>query len=397
MNKTKVAVFFGGKSYEHDVSILTGIQVIQAIDITKYEPIPVYIDLDGNWWTGKTLTNIKNYPLTENSKKDLNNITLNIGSNKYKNIFHINNSKLFTKNYINFDIAFFALHGNLGETGSIQGLMEMGNIPYTGENIISSAIYMDKIKTKSICKLLGIKVLDEVSIKKPSDNKLINITEITKNLHINYPVCLKPANLGSSIGVKKANNKDELNAAILSIFKLDTEIIIEPFIENLKEYNIAIMKNTNGETITSAIEEPINKNEFLTFNDKYLNKKGTKKISTKLALPTTETLLSGRIFNPKIKKEMKEFIENSAIKLFEYMNSTGTPRIDFLCNSKTNELWLNEVNPIPGALGFYLWENSVHKINYTKLIDIIIQNGFKNFTEKNKNIDLNLTKSKIFN
>ena len=274
--------------------------------------------------------------------------------------------------------------------------MEIANIPYTGANILASSIYMDKAKTKAICRYLGINVLDEIIITKPVNEEFINIKTLTKDLKIKYPVCLKPANLGSSIGVKKATNEIELQSAILSIFKLDNEIIIEPFVENLKEYNIAVMKNTNDEIILSAIENPINKNEFLTFNDKYLSKKGTKKVSVKTALPTTQTLSSGRIFNPAITKETKEFIENSATKLFKYMNMTGNPRIDFLCNGKTNKIWLNEVNPIPGSFAFYLWENSKHKINYTNLIDKIIDNAFKEFKNKNKNINLKATNSEIF-
>ena len=285
----------------------------------------------------------------------------------------------------------------MGENGPMQGVMEASNIPYTGADVLSSAIYMSKTNTKAICRSIGIKVLDEIVLKKPNINESFDVKSLTKGLKINFPVCVKPANLGSSVGVSKAVNEDELQTSILQVFKLDNEVIIEPFVENLKEYNVAVMKNLDGEIITSVIESPVEKHEFLDFKDKYLASDGAKKTGpAKLAVPTEGLLSMGREYNPQITDEMKNFIETSAKKLFGYMGATGNPRIDFLCNSKTNELWLNEVNPIPGAFAFYLWEKSEHKINYAKLVDIIIQNGFKNFDAKNKNIDLKTASSIIF-
>lgn len=397
MNKKKIAVFFGGKSFEHDVSILTGLQVIQVMDITKYEAIPVYVDTDGKWWTGKQLLNMQNYPITDLMKQNLTQISICIGNTSDKPKFNIQNTKLFGKKFIEFDLAFFAFHGNIGENGPMQGVMETANIPYTGADILSSTIYMSKIDTKSICKSIGINVLDEITLTKPTISEKFNIKELTKKLTIKYPVFIKPANLGSSIGISKANNIDELHSALLTVFKLDTKAIIEPFVENLKEYNVAVMKNLDGEIITSTIETPLNKNDYLDFKDKYLSTSGTKKTGpVKLAVPSEGLLSMGREFEPKISKNTRDFIENSAKKLFEYMGATGNPRIDFLCDSKTGEIWLNEVNPIPGSFAFYLWEKSKHRINYSKLIDIIITNGFKNFENKNLHIDLKSSSSVIF-
>ncbi len=397
MNKKRVAVFFGGKSFEHDVSILTGLQVLQVIDVIKYDAFPVYIDIDGNWWTGKALLDMRNYPLTEKIKATLSQIVLEIGNENSTPKFTILNKKIFGKKFINFDIAFFAFHGNMGENGPMQGLMEMANVPYTGADLLSSTVYMSKINTKNICRNLKINVLDDIVLQKPSISETFDISKLTKNLKVKYPAFVKPANLGSSVGIAKAENIDELKTAILSVFKLDNQVIIEPFVENLKEYNIAVMKNLDGEIITSVIETPLNKHDFLDFKDKYLASNGTKKVGpAKLAVPTEGLLSMGREYNPDITKTMKDFIENSAIELFEYMGATGNPRIDFLCNTKTKEIWLNEVNPIPGALAFYLWEKSKHKINYTKLVDIIIENGFKNFEKRNTNIDLKQSASVIF-
>ncbi|MDE6224213.1 MAG: D-alanine--D-alanine ligase, partial [Alphaproteobacteria bacterium] len=370
MNKIKVAVFFGGKSFEHDVSILTGIQVIQAIDITKYEPFPVYVDSDGYWWTGAELLDTKNYPITDALKSKLANVSLQVGEATIRPSLKIVNATLFGKKRISFDIAFFAFHGAEGESGAFQGLFETSNIAYTGANILSSSVYMSKIATKQICKSLNINVLPETIITKPNDTEFIDIEKLLKNIKISYPLCAKPANLGSSVGVCKVTNKEELSSALLDIFKMDNKAILEPFVENLVEYNIAVMKNLNDEIITSVIESPNNDNTFLSFKDKYLSENGAKKKGLNIsAMPSDELIESRRKFAPKLTKTQEDFIIHSAKTLFSFMGATGNPRIDFLSNAKTGEIWLNEVNPIPGAFAFYLWQNSEYNISYTELID----------------------------
>ena len=399
--KKKVAVFFGGKSFEHDVSILTGLQVLQVIDVTKYDAMPVYVDTDGVWWTGKALLDMRNYPLDSEVKKKLSMISLDLFVEEGQSPrFKVEKAGFFAKKYINFDVAFFAFHGNVGENGFIQGLMEVAKVPYTGADVLSSAVYMSKITTKAICRDLGIKVLDEVVINKPKLQETFDIEKLLNNVgKIKYPVCVKPVNLGSSVGVTKANNDEELFAAVLSVFKLDTQVIIEPFVKNLKEYNIAVMKNLDDEIVTSAIESPVGKDEFLDFKDKYLagGNGGSKKMGpAKLAVPTEGLLSMGREFEPDMTKDMRSFVEDSAKKLFAFMGATGNPRIDFLCNSKTCEMWLNEVNPIPGAFAFYLWEKSKYRIGYGKLVDTIIQNALKRFDEKKVEINLKTSASIIF-
>ena len=398
MTKIKVAVFFGGKSFEHDVSILTGLQVIQAMDITKYEPFPVYVDSDGTWLSGKELLDTKNYPLTQALKLKLSHLSLHIGQPSKKPTLKIENKSLFGKSEIPFDIAYFAFHGDIGESGPMQGVFEVANIPYTGADVLSSSVYMSKVLTKQICKTLGINVLEEQVITKPTSKTFIDIKEVTANIKLKYPLCAKPANLGSSIGIFKVNNKEELSSAILNIFQMDNTVILEPFVENLVEYNVAVMKNLDGEVITSIIEQPNNKNTFLSFEDKYLSKDGAKKkVATSISsMPSDELIASRRQFEPDITKEQKRFIRKSATDLFSFMGATGSPRIDFLSNEKTGEIWLNEVNPIPGSFAFYLWQNSKHKINYSELTDIIIQNGFKNHEAKQIAIDLKTSSSVIF-
>ena len=397
MNKIKVAVFFGGKSFEHDVSILTGIQVIQAIDITKYEPFPVYVDSDGYWWTGDALLDTKNYPISDSLKSKLSNVSLQAGEATIRPSLKIINAPLFGKKRIPFDIAFLAFHGAEGESGAFQGLFETLNVAYTGADVISSSVYMSKIATKQICKSLNINVLPETIISKPVNEEFIDIESLLKKVKVSYPLCAKPANLGSSVGVCKVSNKEELSSALLDIFKMDNTAILEPFVENLIEYNIAVMKNLDGEIITSVIESPNNENTFLSFKDKYLSENGAKKKGLNIsAMPSDELIESRRKFQPTLTKKQEDFITQSAKSLFDFMGATGNPRIDFLSNKKTGEIWLNEVNPIPGAFAFYLWQNSTHHISYTELIDIIIENGFKNYDKRQYEINLKTSDSSIF-
>ena len=359
MNKIKVAVFFGGKSFEHDVSILTGMQVIQAIDITKYEPFPVYVDKDGYWWTGDALLDTKNYPISDALKSKLLNVTLQVGEATIRPSLKIINAPLFGKKRISFDIAFLAFHGAEGESGAFQGLFETSNIAYTGADVLSSSVYMSKLATKQICKSLNINVLSETVISKPVGEEFIDIEKVLKDVKVSYPLCAKPANLGSSVGVCKVSNKEELSSALLDIFKMDNTAILEPFVENLVEYNVAVMKNLDGEIITSVIESPNNDNTFLSFKDKYLSENGAKKKGLCIsAMPSDELIESRRSFTPNLTAKQRDFINQSAKTLFFAMGATGNPRIDFLSNAKTGEIWLNEVNPIPGAFEFYLRQNS---------------------------------------
>jgi D-alanine-D-alanine ligase len=298
------------------------------------------------------------------------------------------------KKKIPFDVAFLAFHGAEGESGGFQGLFEVAGIPYTGANVLASSVYMDKKITKDICRALGIKVLDDFVVKKPAED-FYDIKKILADFPLKYPVIAKPMSLGSSVGIHRCDDFDGLCAACVDIFKLGDDAICEPFVENLVEYNVAVIRDKNGEIITSAIERPNASGEILSFSDKYLangaKKKGVKKLGIS-AMPTWELINSRREFNPSITKEQESFIRESAAKLFAELGGCGAPRIDFIGGGKTGEIWLNEVNPIPGAFAFYLWVKSDCGINYQELVDIILHNA----NHKNQNIDLKQSASVVF-
>ena len=386
----KVAVFFGGRSYEHDVSVLTGIQVCQVMDVTKYEPIPVYVNKVGRIFVGKQLLDTRFYPVNEYKESLLTEVIIPVGE-----AYPVLQQRFgMFKKKIPFDIAFLAFHGADGESGGWQGLFEAAAVPYTGADVKSSAVYMDKRLAKNICRGLGIKVLDDFVVRKPIAD-FYDIKTILADFPLAYPVMAKPVSLGSSVGIHRCNNFDELCAACVEIFKLGDDAITEPFVENLTEYNVALVRNKAGEIITSAIERPNFSGESLSFADKYLAEGSKKKVGKKVAfsLDALRKLVhSRREFHPNLKPEQENFIRESGMKVFAEMGATGAPRIDFISNGKTGEIWLNEINPIPGSFAFHLWELAKDRITYQEIVDTLLLRP--NYSAQN--IDLKQSASIVF-
>jgi D-alanine-D-alanine ligase len=361
------------------------------MDPTKYSPLPVYVNKVGRMFIGPELLDIKFYPIMEFRESQLTEVVIPVGET-----FPCVQKRfgLFRKKYP-FDVAFCAFHGADGESGGFQGLFQAAGIPYTGADIKSSAVYMDKVLTKMICRDLGIKVLPDFTIAKPKDGSF-DVKKLAAEMPLPYPVMAKPRSLGSSVGVRRVKDQSELETACLEIFKLGDDVLCEPFVENLAEYNIAVVKNKDGKIITSAIERPNASGDVLSFADKYLSAKGAKKKCPKKmgfsVMPTMELLAERREFCPTLAPDTENFIRESAVKLLTAMGGTGAPRIDFLCNEKTGEIWLGEVNPIPGSFAFHLWVLSEYKFLYGDLVDIIICNA----NAQNQNIDLKQSASVVF-
>ncbi|MDR1071974.1 MAG: hypothetical protein LBL21_05020 [Rickettsiales bacterium] len=386
----KVAVFFGGKSYEHDVSVLTGLQVCQVMDVTKYKPVPVYMNKVGRLFVGPQLLDSKFYPVNEFKESQLTEVVIPVGET-----YPVLQRRfgLFKKK-IPFDVAFPAFHGADGESGGFQGLLETAGIPYTGADVKASAVYMDKKITKDVCRAIGIKVLDDHIVKRPAAD-FYDIKELLADFPLKYPVMAKPLSLGSSVGVHRCGNFDDLCAACVDIFKLGDDVICEPFVENLAEYNIAITKNADGKIIQSAIEKPNASGDVLSFADKYLakgGKKGGKKKGAISVMPSRELIESRHEFRPHLAPEQEVFIRGAAEKLFAELGATGAPRIDFIGDGRTGEIWLNEVNPIPGSFAFYLWEQAADKITFQELVGVILENPNRSA----RNIDLKQSASVVF-
>jgi D-alanine-D-alanine ligase len=377
-NRKKVAVFFGGRSPEHDVSVVSGLQVLSAIDETRYEAFPVYIAPDGEWRVGDVLRDRANYLLKDDALKQTTAVALDPKGNRGGTLVPKKTGLLGKAKAIEFDIAIPCFHGLYGEDGNIQGLFELANIPYTGMRTLGSSVLMDKVATKRLLQSADIPMLPFAVLKRPEQGYMIPVDEIkeqTKNLK--FPCIIKPVHLGSSIGVAKVNSPEEVKVTLPTIFEFDDAAILEPFVENLVEYNVAVSK-AFGDVKLSAIERPKATDELLDFKQKYLSggnsKTGDKMGGTKQVGAISEGMLSlTRELNPEIDKKQADTIQKHATAMFEVMNGTGAPRIDFIGNSKTGELWLNEVNPIPGSFGYFLWEAAEDSKLFTELLTALLE------------------------
>ena len=396
-----IAVIFGGESVEHDVSILTALQFMNAMDPEKYLSLPVYVAPDGVWWSGEKLRKKDFYPLTQAGKKDLTPLTLPFESFRRQKPYFLANqrSKFKKQKKIPFDLVVPAIHGSHGEDGTLQGLFEFTGLPYAGSGVLAAAAAMDKAFTKTHLSGLGIPVLPHILVKKPDEGTFISPDELARGIKQAfgakpYPVIVKPCHLGSSIGVTPAENMDDVIAGLLFCFRLDTAAILEPFVDNLVEYNVAVSK-AFGSLRTSVIERPLKEKEFLAFCDKYLT---GDKDGLKTGPASAEGMASlNRVINPgELGKAKTEKIKTWALSAFKELNLAGSVRIDFLGNEKTGELWLNEINTIPGSFAYYLWQESEPSVSFTDLTTAIIEEGLRQSAAKSFDTDRTLGGAAIF-
>lgn len=372
-DKKRVAVFLGGRSPEHDVSVISGLQALAAIDVARYDPFPVYIAVDGAWLVGEPLRERKNYLPDANLRKELTTVTLDITPTGQGVLHPVKKGLFGSPKPITFDVAVPGFHGLIGEDGRIQGLFETANIPYTGMRTMASSLFMDKAVTKRVLSGADIPVLPTRLINRPGQGLLLSPEQLEKAAAgLEFPCCVKPCHLGSSIGVAKVNNAEELNAVLPAVFKFDTAAVVEPFIEDLTEYNIAVM-NKDGRIVTSAIERPKRVDDLLDFKQKYMSGGGGKQGGAKSPGESSQGMLSlTRELNPEL-PEWEEKIRQWASLAFEIVSGTGAPRMDFNFNEKTGEMYLNEVNPCPGSFGYFLWEAAPEPVLFTELMTHLIE------------------------
>lgn len=363
--KIKVGVIFGGISVEHEVSIISGTQAISYFDENKYDIVPIYISKEGIWYTSPLLKNIENYKNLNELKKKCEEISL-IKKDKE---FILQSKGLLKKNIETIDICFPVMHGTNGEDGGLQGYLNTIGIPYAECDYFASVVGQDKVFMKQIWKDSDVPVVKydwfyDVDYKKDSESILDRLEKIK------YPMIVKPARLGSSIGIKIAKDRNELNDAILEAINYDNKILIEEVVKNLTEVNISVLGDYRKQEL-SVIEEVGSEKDFLTFEDKYIGGGKLKKVPAQKGIVNTK-----RIIPANIDSKLKEKVEEIAIKAFRSLNSSGVVRIDFLIDSKNNKVYANEINSIPGSLSFYLWEktNKTYKELLSDVINIAIHN-----------------------
>ena len=350
-----IAVFFGGKSCEHDISVITGVLTLNSIDKEKFNPIPIYVHNDGTWFTGKLLCDISNYKNLNLNK--LSKVTFFAGSN---NLYELRKNR--SKRLTNIDCAVNCMHGLNGEDGSLIGLLKLCGVAFCSPDIFASSFAMDKDFTKIVLNGLGVEKLPYVRIHKTSFYlKRKTAVKMIEN-KFKYPVIIKPCSLGSSIGISTAKNKQELENALILAFNYDNKVIVEKALENFKEINCSAYKT--GETIVvSSCEEPILASEILTFNDKYLGSKTG----------------SNKNFPADIPSEISSKIQSITEKIYRKCDFLGVIRIDFLVSN--GKVYVNEINTVPGSLSYYLHCKTLKE--FTNLLTNLISEGIKEFNEEN--------------
>jgi len=369
--RTVLAVIFGGRSVEHDVSIVTGHQIMDAFPAERYEIIPVYISRDGRWFTGDALARLDNFK-EENilTRADVKACLLSPDARHHGLIIEPLAGRFRKSDVRRIDVAFPALHGSHGEDGSVQGLFELADIPYVGYATLGSALTNDKIMTKSILRQAGIPVLDDYWV---SRERWLEQPESVMDEILNkfaFPLFIKPATLGSSIGIGRADTEALLRASIDIAANFDRRILIEPAVTDGIEVNCSVI-GFGDHFEASTLEQPLSWDDFLSYEDKYLRGgEGMKSAERLLPAP-----ISG---------ELTERIKETSIAAFQAVDGRGIARIDYLVRPDKNELYLNEINTMPGSLSFYLWREDGY--TSTDLVQKLIQFAIDAHADKRRNL-----------
>ena len=363
--KIRVGLFFGGKSVEHEVSIISAIQAFNAFDREKYEVIPVYITKNNELYTGEYAGRIEEYRNIPALIKKSTRVIIVNEENKTKLVCYPM-KKFGDSTIAEIDVAFPVVHGTNVEDGALQGYFQTLNIPYVGCDVLSSAVGMDKYVMKAVLKDNGIPVLDCVTVTaaefaKDADAVVGNIKE-----KIDFPVIVKPINLGSSVGIKIGKDIDGLKESLDYAFGFSGRVLVERAIQELREINCSVCGDIDSAE-ASECEEPIGSDEILSFEDKYTGGSKSSKSSGMASLK--------RKIPADITEELRSEIRETAVKAFKCLGCSGVSRIDFMIDTAENKLYLNEINTIPGSLSFYLWEPL--GVKYPELLDKMVMLALK--------------------
>lgn len=349
----QIALFFGGKSVEHEVSVITALQVMNNIDKQKYALLPIFIDKQGQWWLAKHANQKQTYAHFNKAKK-------------WRVIPLMGQSKIVIKNMLNkkvvLDACINCCHGTGGEDGALQGALEGLNVPYSGPAVLPSALCMNKIVSKQLFEYHNLPIVPYQTLKRGKNPDVAAVCQT-----IGFPAIVKPCSLGSSVGISRCETVDEVSKAIEVAFEFDDQVIVEKAVQNLKEINCSVQR-IGGQVVCGELEMPISWEKFLTYEQKYVSKnKGDKK----------------RIVGVRLGKKIQKQIEDYSVFVYEKFGLDGVIRIDYLMDDVSKQIYINEVNTIPGSLAFYLWKGK--GISLTRHIDLQIEQAKQKWAEKQKN------------
>ena len=374
MSKKTLAVLFGSRSCEREVSIISAVQMMRRADPEKYEIVPVYIDEQGSWYTGNALKDIHTYQPFHADQKGIEKVFLDMTPGSGALLKLVKGKGLFGKEELKAvaraDVFVIVMHGMNGEDGTLQGMLELANVPYTSAGVGASALGMDKILMKQFFRGGSLPVLPSLWYSRSAffTAPAEILDEVEREL--GYPVYVKPANLGSSIGVSRAESREELSDALELAFEYDRRVLVEKGLNKPIELNCSVI-GFDGEIEASPIEMPVSSETFLTYEEKYLASGGRKGMAS-----------LHRIVPAPIDDDLRDRLQKMSKDIFRMMDCKGVVRIDYMFDRDSSEVFITEINTIPGSLAFYLWENA--GVSYEKLIDRMVGLAEKAFEEKNR-------------
>lgn len=369
-DRLRVAVLFGGRSVEHEISVISALQLMMAIDPAKYEALPVYISPSGTWHTGEALLDRSFYSRVPSSLGGLVEVTLlpkpGVGGL----------TKVAGGGVIPVDVFLPAFHGQYGEDGCIQGLFEMAEVPYTGSNVPASAVTMNKYLCKMFLAAHGIPVLPAAVVERGDAQR--NIQGVVASIAADprfgaYPLFVKPCNLGSSIGVSRVEVPGDLAAALAKVFRYDTQALVEPCVSQLMEINVSV-RDCNG-AAPSVVEIPVSQSGVLSYEEKYM-RDGGKKSGQSQGMASLTRIIDP----PDLAAEIRDAVTSYATRSFRLLGCSGVARLDFIYDLAASAVYFNELNAFPGSCSFYLWAKSRPRVLYTELIDGMIQAALRTYS-----------------
>lgn len=370
--KTTVGVFFGGRSVEHEISVISALQAINAFNKEKYDIVPIYISKQGRWYTGSELLELKNYRNLDALTSKCTEVFMRPEYGDYK-LYKAKTGMFGGKNQAlaELHVVIPVLHGTNGEDGIFEGVLETIGIPFAGCNTLASANGMDKITMKMILGASGIPVVDYVWF---TDRQWFNdqdklIAEVEEKL--GYPVIVKPANLGSSVGIGKASNRDELIEKTDQAARFSQRLIVEHMVRDLKEINCSVLGDADDHR-SSVCEEPIKTGDFLSYEDKYMG--GSKSAKGMQA--------SEKRIPADLPDDVSARIRHLSEETFRVLSCHGVSRVDVMIDGQSGDIFVNEINTIPGSLSFYLWEAS--GLPFDKLMDKLVELALKRKRDTDK-------------
>ena len=372
--KKQIGVIFGSRSCEREVAIISAVQLMHHADRDKYDVIPVYIDEHGSWYTGEKLKDINAYRPFRPEQSGITKVFPDLSAGSGALLTVSKGTGIFAREKVEMvariDVYIVVMHGLNGEDGTLQGLLELAKVPYTSTGVAGSAIGMDKIMMKQFFRGAGLPVLPGLWFSRSAfeqDREAI-LGQIEKEL--GFPVFVKPANLGSSIGVSRAGDPASLAESLELAFDYDRRVLVEQGLDKPIELNCSVL-GYDGEAEASPIEMPLGNDEFLDFGDKYLSSGGSKGMAS-----------LHRVLPAPIEDSLRDEIQEMSRAIFRMLDCKGVVRIDYMFDRKSEKIYITEINTIPGSLAFYLWENA--GVPYSKLIDRMVGYAEQAFEDKNK-------------